>query len=103
MEDVATTEYSFGCFRDPMVRLGDGDATDDEREESAIKRKGMWTRTVSFEKVQARVASNDVKSERAVCEKEHGFPPHPRKKTTTTTTTNSEKERRRRENQDCAN
>ncbi len=37
MEDVATTEYSFGCFRDPVVRLGDGDVKDDEREESAMK------------------------------------------------------------------
>jgi len=51
MEDVTTTtEYSFGCFRDPVVRLGDGDAKDDEREESAIKRNGLWTRTVGFEK-----------------------------------------------------
>ncbi len=83
MEDVTTTEYSFEYFRDPVVRLGDGDAKDDEREESAIKRNGLWTRSVGFEKVQARAASNEwryaTKSERAVCEKEHGFPPHPRK------------------------
>jgi len=32
MEDVATTEYSFEYFRNPVVRLGDGDAKDDERE-----------------------------------------------------------------------
>jgi len=48
MEDVATTEYSFEYFRNPVVRLGDGDAKDDEREEIVIKRKGMWTRSVRF-------------------------------------------------------
>lgn len=46
---MATTEYRFGCFRDAVVRLGDGDAKDHEKEEIVVKRKGIWTRSVGFE------------------------------------------------------
>lgn len=49
LEDVAETEYRFGCFRDPVVRLSGGDEDDGEREEIVIKGKGMWTRSVGFE------------------------------------------------------
>lgn len=90
MEDVATTEYSFGCFRDPVVRLGDGDAKDDEREEIVIKRKGMWTRSVGFESSgQGRFFEwrYGTKSERAVAGKDVDFLLILEK-----TTTNSEKE-----------
>lgn len=74
LEDVARTEYRFGCFRDPVVRVGGEDEGDGEREEIVIKRKGIWTRGVEFASGSARQARFEwrygTKRERAAAGKE---------------------------------